>query len=308
MSLYYIPGPNNELTQQAPPDTSSRFPREADYAESASWAATASYFVGFIESASYAKYAETSSFNLGFTLSASYAAFAATASYLLGSVQSAISASWAQMSGHSLTSTSASHADLSDTASYAKTASLAVTSSYSLLSLTASYAITASYVNTASYSNQSTTASYALTASYFGGLAPSSSYARTASYATYAETASYVQLNGITIQGSGSAFGYIDTMMTASISSATVIDSFSTSRGNSAKWMLSIGNGTAFKTSEVTCIWDPVSNTTNFTETTTNSIGSVTVSMSVSLSGGLVRLIANPSSGTWTIKMMRFLL
>ena len=290
MAIIYIPGPNNEMIPVAPPDTSSRFPINGDFAISASYAVTSSYTNVTVVS----------------VVSASYANFAATASLLLGSIENAISASWAVLAGNALTAISASYALFAKTASYSltsETSSYTVSSSYSRTSGTASYTIT------------SATSSYALTASYVAGMSSTASYAihsetaGTATYAIVAETASYVQISEVHLTGLNGSNGYINSMQTASITTATVIDSFTTSIGNSGKWFVSINDGASnFKTSEVTVIWDPTTNATNFTETTTNSIGLVPVSFSVNLSGGLVRLIANPSSGTWNIKMMRFLL
>jgi len=317
MSIIYIPGPNNELVPVAPPDTSSRFPINGDFAISASWAATASYFVGFIESASYAKYAETSSFNLGFTLSASYAAFSATASYLLGSVANAVSASWANLSGHALTADSASYATTARTASYSQTgltASYAVTSAYSLTSKTASYSIqanTASYAITASYLLGATATSsyslFALTASYILNTA-TASYAVVSQTASIAETASYVKPSQVVVSGSGTAIAYIDTIRVDNIIVPTITDTFSSSLGNSAKWLLSITDGSSIKTSEVMGVWNPTTGTSNFAEISTNSIGTSPYSLSVSIISGSVRLVINPASGSWTVKAVRFLL
>lgn len=272
------------MIPETPPDTSSRFPITASYAD------TASFLLGSIESASYAQYAASASYLLGFIASASYAQFASTASYLLGSVQSAISASWAALSGH---------ANTADSASYAVTASYARNASTASISVSASYALTASYLLGAS-----PTASYALTAG-------SASYAlnsSTSSYSLRTVTASYVMPGPVVVSGSADAVGYINSIRVDGIDTATIIDSFPTSMGNSAKWLLSIGDGASFKTSELISIWNPGNNSTNFAEVTTNALGTVPVVMSVNLSAGDVRLIANPASGSWTIKMMRFLL
>lgn len=324
-----IPGPNNELIPETPHDTSSRFPIHADYAESASWAGTASYFVGFIESASYAHFSETASFLLGviesasyartatsssYSISSSFSRFAATASYLLGSVSYAISCSWAALAGHAITA---------DTASYAL---FAVSSSVAQSSTSASYAVSAGYATTSQTSVSASIASQALVSvsSSYSLIASSSlstvsaSYATqaqtalslvgTASYAVYAQTASYVDLTSIQLKtpsGSGASIGAYEV---DNISSPTIIDTYPTTSGHSAKWFLSIYDGANFKSSEILAIWNPSNSTTNFAEVTTNSLGTIPVAMSVSLSAGAVRLIANPSSGTWTIKFIRFLL
>lgn len=304
----FIAGPNNELIDSTPRDNTIRFPIEADHAKTAD---TASFLSGYIESASYARFAETSSFTLGYILSASYASFASTASYLLGSVQSAISCSWAALAGHALTADTASYAmkaEVAITSSYTVSSSVAQTSSWTFQTVSASYASTASSTISASYSvsssyssaaSSSLTSEYAQTASLLLG---------TASYAIHAQTASYVNLTEVNIPVPGSTTTNISSYLVTPISVATIIDSFPTNAGLSAKWLLSINDGTNFKTSEILAIWNPANNMTNFSEVTTNALGTIPVAMSVSLSSGLVRLVANPSSGTWSVKILRFLI
>lgn len=286
----YIPGPNNELVPAKPRPTGS-YPVSVDFATSAS-------------------YAETASFTLGYILSASYANFSATASYLLGSIANAVSASWAQVSGHSLTSTSASWADHAGTASYVISASYASTASYFVGSVaTASYSLTSSvsvtsisssYAVSSSTSATSVSASYALTASYAlnsGGGSVSSSYLSGSS-----ATIQRVTLANMVAQA------YMVSQYATDVEYATSVDQFPDTDGNSAKWLISINDGTSYKTSEIISIWDPTTNITNFAEVTTNVIGTVPVAMSVNISGDNVRLIANPASGSWTIKSLRFVL
>lgn len=190
MAIRYVPGPNNEMIPVSPPDTSSRFPINGDFA------------------------------------------------------------------------TSASYSSFADSASYAVTSSHTVITTQSVVS---------------------------------------------SSFSTLASTASYVSaLTSVQLTGSNNASGYIFAARTSSISTPTVIDSFSSSVGNTGKWLISINDGASFGSSEVMVIWDVGSNSVNFTETTTNSIGNISVSFSVDLSGGRVRLIANPSNGNWDIKMLRF--
>ena len=233
-----------------------------------------------------ASYAETASFSLGFILSASYSNFSATASYLLGSIANAVSASWSNFSGHALTAE------------------------------TASYAITA---------KQSTSASYSTTARYWTGTPDSASYSISASYSNYALTASYALSDGgvasvsssyvsgssVTVQ-SISLVSQITASMVSSyvagVFTATTVDTFSDLIGNSAKWLVSMNDGASFKTSEIITIWNPISNSTNFAEVTTNVLGTVPVALSVNISADQVRLIANPVSGSWTIKTIRFVL
>lgn len=273
-----IPYPNNELGPPIPP-RSGGYATYSDYSISAS-------------------YAETSSYTLGFILSASYAGFAATASYLLGSIANAVSASWAEMAGHALTA---------ETASFALTSALAETASY--LSGTASYALVAS---TASYVASVDTASYSFYAVQAGN-AVTASYALVAQVAESA-TASYISgssavVNDLTLSNGGGE-AYITSVITSSISTTTAVDFFPDTDGQSVKWLVSIYDGTSFKMSEIMAVWEPVSNILQFAEVTTNSIGPTPfpVSLSCNISGNNVRLIANPASGTWTIKAIRFVL
>lgn len=271
-----IPYPNNELGPPIHPPTGS-YPINVDYAISSS-------------------YAETASYTLGFIVSASYANFATTASYLLGSIANAVSSSWSALSGHSNTSDSASWASQS---LYAITSSyLNGTSSYSLQSKSASYSVTSSYTQT---SELSISSSYALTASYAlnggGGTSVSSSYL----------SGSSAIVNKITIENS-ILKAYLTSKIMTGVTSATAVDDFPDTEGNSAKWLISMNDGLSFKTSEIISIWEPISNVTNFAEVTTNTIGTIPVAMSVNISGNQVRLIANPASGSWTIKTIRFVL
>lgn len=153
-------------------------------AETASFAFTASYLSGSVESASFA----------------STASFAYTASYLSGSIESA---------------SYAATASLAYTASYlsgsVETASFAFTASYLSGSIeSASYAATASLAYTASYLSGSVeTASFAFTASYLSGSIESASYAATASYAL---TASYLSgsVESFPFTGSAAISGTLD--------------------------------------------------------------------------------------------------
>jgi len=135
----------------------------------------------------------------------------------------------------------------------------------------------------------------------------------------------FIVQNGLVVNSSyvtGSASGSYQLLLTTnnsmaymncSVSTApentsTVIDSFSKEWGNTAKWLLSIGSGSNFKTSEMLAIWDPITNNANHAEYTTNALGSVPTFMSVNINGGNVRLVAYPQTGSWTIKMLRFVI
>lgn len=247
---------------------------------------TGSYPVG-VDFAISASYAETASYTLGFIVSASYANFATTASYLLGSIANAVSSSWANFSGH---------ANTADSSSWATNSNYSISSSWtsqSRMSDTASY-----FGGTAPFAS---TASYAITASYALNSASESSIS--SSYLS----GSSATVNKITLENS-ELRAYLTSRVATDITVASPVDAFPDTDGNSAKWLISINDGSSFKTSEVIAIWEPISNVTNFAEVTTNMIGSIPVAMSVNISGNQVRLIANPASGSWTVKTIRFVL
>lgn len=128
----YIPGPNNELIRAEPPDTSSRFPIVASYADTAGYSETASYALnggggGTIINISGSgsviiagDYVVTSSTALN-NRTASYAQSALTASYARTSLTSSYSetSSFVQLAQSSLTSTNSTSASYSVSASYA---------------------------------------------------------------------------------------------------------------------------------------------------------------------------------------------
>ena len=247
---------------------------------------TGSYLIS-VDFATSASYAETASFTLGYILSASYSNFSATASYLLGSIANAVSASWANFAGH---------ANSADSSSWAETASYALTASYVDIGTVAS----ASYSVTSSYSQFSNSSSYALTASYAlngGGSSVSSSYL----------SGSSATIQRMTLVNTG-VNAYMTSQLATGITFATAVDQFADVDGNSAKWLISINDGSSYKTSEIIAIWDPVTFITNFAEVTTYIIGTIPVAMSVNFSGDNVRLVANPASGSWNIKSIRFVL
>jgi hypothetical protein len=101
---------------------------------------------------------------------------------------------------------------------------------------------------------------------------------------------------------------YMDAKLATNVSSYSVVDYFTGSLGNSAKWTLSISDGTNLKTSEMMCIWNPSTNESSYAEYTTNALGTVAGFLSVNMSSGNVNLIANPLTGSWTIKILRFII
>jgi len=154
----------------------------------------------------------------------------------------------------------------------------------------------------------------------FPGITQIANYANaagTANIANYATTASYVnfsELNGnfsgITINGEAGATGSIGTNIITGVnpdSGSALVDNIPIELGNAARWLVSINDGDLnFKTTEVVASWNNY--TVKFNNTEVNQIGSVPVHMSVTNAvSGSISLVATPLSGTWTLKMIRFM-
>ena len=56
------------------------------------------------------------------------------------------------------------------------------------------------------------------------------------------------------------------------------------------------------------CIWNPSTGESSYAEYTTNALGTVAGFLSVNMTSGNVNLIANPLTGSWTIKILRFII
>lgn len=87
----------------------------------------------------------------------------------------------------------------------------------------------------------------------------------------------------------------------------TTIDSFLTSIGSGAEWLITVKNGTNVRTSKVLATWDGTN--AQFTETSTLDLGdSSPVTFTVDNNGGNARLLAAVTTGTWVIKVYRTVL
>ena len=95
----------------------------------------------------------------------------------------------------------------------------------------------------------------------------------------------------------------IETQTTSGVSTTGVtVASVATTSGSSAHFEYLIRNGANYRAGVVMCVWDGTN--TAYTDTSTPDIGTTTaLSFSVSISSGNANLIANASSGTWTIKV-----
>jgi hypothetical protein len=210
-------------------------------------------------------------------------------------------------------------ADFATSASYSETASFILgyilSSSYAEFASTASYllgsianAVSASWAEFSGHSLTSVSASW----SDNSGTA---SYAYTASYALNNESSissSYLSGSSATIQRviltNAASSAYIMSQHMTGIEFATAVDQFPITDGNSVKWTISINDGSSYKISEIIATCDAVTNSSSFAEVTTNAIGFVPVAMSVNTSSGSINLVANPASGSWTVKSIRFVL
>jgi hypothetical protein len=143
--------------------------------------------------------------------------------------------------------------------------------------------------------------------------ANNSSYSPTSNTAftsSFAPTASYYQTSSLTIGSldllGGGSTGSFGTNIFSEITASGPVDQFLDTYGNAAVWLVSIKSGSALKTSEVVATWG--SSSINFYSTEVSQIGDVPVYMSATNQSGIISLIANPSYGTWTIKLIRMMI
>lgn len=101
------------------------------------------------------------------------------------------------------------------------------------------------------------------------------------------------------------AAGSINVSQAVSTSVTATVDTLPTSSGNSASWLVTINDGTNFRTSQVIANWNSAGTEVNFTEFGTNGIGTVTAELSVEISGGNVLLKINPTAGAWSVRSIR---
>jgi hypothetical protein len=146
--------------------------------------------------------------------------------------------------------------------------------------------------------------------------AKTADYATTAGYAQYAATASYVNLangNPTTLSSleliGGGATGSFGTNIVAGITEFESVDDVPIYAGNAAMWLVSVNDGTNYKTSEVVASWNNlVSGSVTYYVTEVSEIGSVPVVLSVSnLNSGSINLTATPVAGAWTVKLIRMI-
>lgn len=136
------------------------------------------------------------------------------------------------------------------------------------------------------------------------GTSNTSNYALTASYVDFSNANGNFQ--GLTINGESGATGSINTNVTVDVtpdSGSVYIDSIPISAGNTAKWLISINDGTNYKGSEMFATWN--NSMVKYYNTEISEIGNVPVTITVDNTGGNINLLATAFSGNWTIKMLR---
>ena len=160
------------------------------------------------------------------------------------------------------------------------------------------FPISASWSETASFAE---TASYALNG---GGGGSSSFYAVSASYA---QTASYGVFEQLIVTGSNGSVGYVYVARRDSTNIGTYVDSFTSSFGNTAEWIVSVNDTYSSKTSKIISSWNTTAGSVDWSEITTNAVGNSPYAFSVTLISDQIGLYFNPASGSWTIKVIRFM-
>jgi len=150
---------------------------------------------------------------------------------------------------------------------------------------------TSGFPSLVQYANRADEAAYAV-------FAITASYAATASflYTTVPVTVGTMDLTG------GITKASLGTNLATTVYFQQPIDVIDVNTGNAAMWLVSINNGTSYKTNEVVASWSTT--TINYYVTEVSEIGSVPVTLSATIVGGFVNLVATPRSGVWTIKLM----
>jgi len=150
----------------------------------------------------------------------------------------------------------------------------------------------------------------------YSGRADFANFANTAASASYATTAGYVNLSGggptklasLELVGNG-ATGSFGTNMVTGVVDFQSVDDILMTVGNAAMWLVSVNDGTNYKTCEVVASWNTlVGGSVTFYVTEVSQIGSVPVNLSVTnITAGSISLTAAPLAGTWTIKLIRMI-
>jgi hypothetical protein len=148
-------------------------------------------------------------------------------------------------------------------------------------------------INTGSIASSSYS-EFAVTSSY-------SLFAETSSYSLFAETSSYIEWEDV----ANKPFS-ITQSLNVDTGSGNVIDSFPSSDGKCAEWLVCISSGSNLRASSVLATW--LSPDVQHTEHSTRDIGQTNkIVLDVQLNGGNVELIANNTGNfnDWEIKVLK---
>lgn len=141
-------------------------------------------------------------------------------------------------------------------------------------------------------------------------------------FATITQLANYVEISGDTMTGDltmDSANIVItngdfhlnevtySAVVTENIDSNTVIDEFPITLGNAGFWDILITNGTSYRASRVTAVWNSTGTTIRYNEVSSESIGDTSdVDMNITIFNGThIRVKALPATGTWDMRISR---
>ena len=296
-------------------------------AVSASYASTASFVVN-AQTASYVQNAQTASYVL-LAQTASYVLNAQTASYVLNAVSASRATS-------ALNADTASFVALAQTASYvlnAVSASYALTASaaniFTANQITASNILVNGTVTAQTLNVQQVTSSivYSSGSNKFGSLLTDAQQltgsvtitgslqvnGRTPLYidqtgsltvtsASYAATASYANSTATIPFNVGATSTYYGVVNSSVVGSNNVF-TLDTGSYTAAKFLYTITNGSNARTGEILAVWNDVTATAQFTDSSTTDIGITSdVTASVSVVSSQVQLNFQTNSSFWKIK------
>ena len=111
----------------------------------------------------------------------------------------------------------------------------------------------------------------------------------------------------IKINSSGTLIISDDKVVLTGITGTYIIDTFNNAVGDASIWDYVVKSTIGLRAGTITGVWS--GNTAEYYEISTNDIGNTHgTNLSVDVIGGNVRLIANITGGTWTIKTNRTIL
>jgi hypothetical protein len=111
-----------------------------------------------------------------------------------------------------------------------------------------------------------------------------------------------VDSSGKIIVGSG---GSNNKITITGVTTSVVVDSITDNSIDACVWDYVVKSSTGMRSGTVTGVWNLSNSTFEYYEVSTNDIGNTSgVTLSVSISGLIPKLIMTVTSGTWTIKAL----